>query len=259
MGCYQTDPVRGYFFQAQATDLATEINAAEGAVYLDRRYWDTFASIQFLVLHPDRLHFYKEGEQLQPVDPPFTLFAWPHDGLDAARGILPQEAEITVERGPDTRGDQEEEPYTLYIRYVAQPLSGEPSTPLARFENGLVLLGAQVDWDADKLIVWLKWRSEVPQTVPSQMFLHLLDSAGSIEAQLDEPPGTVYYPPLLWQKGSVIIQRAELAASPANATEAILRFGLYDPASSERIPIVESRVEQQDDALILRIQGKTTP
>jgi len=259
VGCYQSDPVRGYFFQAQATDLANEINAAHGTVYLDRRYWDTFASIQFLVFQPDRLHFYKEDQPLQPVDPPFTLFAWPHDGLDAARGVLPKEAEITIAQGPDTRGDQEEEPYTLYVRYTAQPLSVEPSAPLARFENGLVLVDTQVQFDADKLVIWLKWRSGSPQAVASQMFLHLLDSAGSIEAQLDEPPGTVYYPPLLWGRGSVIIHRAVLPAVPANLAGIALRVGLYDPASSQRIPIVESRVEQQDNALILRVQGKTTP
>ena len=87
------------------------------------------------------------------------------------------------------------------------------------------------------------------------MFVHFVDADGDIVAQFDEPPGTIYYPPLAWGQGSVIIQRANSGLHFPSGNDLTLRIGLYDPATGTRIDVLESRVEQQDNALILHADG----
>jgi 4-amino-4-deoxy-L-arabinose transferase-like glycosyltransferase len=260
VGCYRTDPVRGYFFQAQATDLANEVNAAEASVYLDQRFWETFPSVRFLVTNPERIVMYQEDEPLSTGDLPLTLFAWPHSGLDAALGVLPDQALITVVLGPETRGDQEPDPYRLYVRFDAQSLNTEElSEPLARFANGLVLQDARIEQGVGQIIVRLIWRTDQPVDQPVRVFVHAVDARGRIAAQLDEPPGTVYYPPLSWGRGSVIIHPVTLAVSLPQGGDFTLRIGLYDPENNERIHVLDTRVEQQEDALILPARGGEAP
>jgi 4-amino-4-deoxy-L-arabinose transferase-like glycosyltransferase len=259
VGCYRTDPMRGYFFQAQATDLANELNAAEGTIYLDQRFWDTFPSVRFLVLDIERVTIYREGEQLSEGDPPLTLFAWPYARLDTALHVLPENAQITVIPGPETRGDQEEEPYQLFVRFNVRPLTEELSQPLARFSNGLVLQDMQIIRDSGMPVALLTWSVEQFIEQPVQAFVHFVDAGGNIIAQFDEPPGTVYYPPLAWGQGSVIIQRANSGLYLPPGNDITLRIGLYDPQTSERFHVLESRVEQQDNGLILHVRGDQTP
>lgn len=212
--------------------------------------------MRYLVLDPERIVTYQEGERLAGGDIPLTLFAWPHNGLDAALGVLPEEAQITVAPGPETRGDQEMEPYRLYVRFDAQPIAEELSDPLARFANGLTLQDAQIVWVDNSPSVMLSWRLQEPLSELVQVFVHFVDADGNIVDQFDEPPGTVYYPPLAWEQGSVIIQRARSGLHFLPGDELTVRIGLYNPQNGERLDILESRVEQQDNALILRVHGE---
>lgn len=254
-GCYQRDPVRGYFFQAGATDLAGEALAARGPLYLDQRFWETFPSIRFLVPQNEDLILYHEGEKLPQSEPPLTLIAWPHTDLAPTLAVLPPHAQITVLPGPQTRGDLEPEPYRLYVRWTAEPLP-EPSQPLARFKNGLVLLDADITQTDDTLLVTLAWAIEQPVPGPVYTFVHVVAGDDpAVLAQVDEPTGTVYYPPLSWKPGSVIIHPVRLIVSWSAQADIHLRVGLYDPATKERIPIVETNVAQQDNALSLPLDG----
>jgi hypothetical protein len=255
--------VRGYFFQAEATTLAHEINASEGTVILDRRFWETFPSVRFLVVR-NRLTFYDEGaEPMQPVPAPMTLIAWPHAGLESALLSLPPSVEIEVAPGPETRGDLEQEPYRLYARYTARPLpSGgvELASQLGRFDNGVVLVDLTATPTDEAVEITLRWYAEHPLEQPVQVFLHIVDEGGAILAQIDEPPGTAFYPPLSWQPGSVIIQRASLAADVLDHPNLWLRIGLYDPATVSRVPILHSRAGHEDDeALMLPIVSDSAP
>jgi hypothetical protein len=249
-GCYGADPVRGYFFQAQATMLAEEVNAAQGTLLLDRRYEETFPSLRFLTNRDDAIR-YAAGEHLAGSPPPLTLFAWPHADLETALNALPPQAQIEVAPGPLSRGDSEPAPYVLYVRFAAAPLDGsERREPLARFENGLILLDAQTVQTGDSLTITLRWQTDAPQTTAWVMFLHAVGNDGQIAAQVDEPPGTRYYPSLSWRPGGVIIQPISLSPIPPGAISA-LWLGLYEPASGDRVAIVATGLPQQENALSL--------
>jgi hypothetical protein len=65
---------------------------------------------------------------------------------------------------------------------------------------------------------------------------------------------------LSWQPGSVIIQRASLAADVLDHPNLWLRIGLYDPATVSRVPILHSRAGHEDDeALMLPIVSDSAP
>ncbi len=254
-GCYHSDPVRGYFFQAEATDLAREANAAQGMLYLDRRFWDGFASVRFLVGEDEHLILFDEGEPLERGKPPLTLITWPHTDLAPALAVLPPRAQIGVWPGPETRGDLDPEVYRLYVRWTAGPLP-ELSEPLARFENGMVLLDVETAQEGDKLWVTLRWMAPQTQTAPVQAFVHVMAGDGTtILAQADEPPGSVYYPSLSWEPGSVIIHTLRLAVIRPEQAGDHLRVGLYDPATGDRVPILETGAAQVDGALRLPLDA----
>jgi hypothetical protein len=253
VGCYRTDPVRGYFFQAEATDLVNDIQAAQGTVYLDRRFWDTFASVRFLTPENERLRLFDAASLPVEAARPFSLFAWPHDDLGPVLEVIPEDSLITVVPGPETRGDSEEEVYRLYVRWDVEPI-GELSEPVARFENGLTLLDIQVKEETGQLIVTLCWQAETLTGETGQLFVHLVNEDGNaIFDQYDGPVGTIYYPPLSWKQGSVIIHPIKLETAQSAAW---LRIGLYDPGSGDRLEI-DTHLSTQDQAIILLLPGKS--
>ena len=192
---------------------------------------------------------------------PLTLIAWPHTNFRPALAVLPPDALIGVWPGPETRGDLEKDTYRLYVRWLAEPLSESValpklSTPLARFENSLLLVDIQTERTSQTLRVTLEWSSEHKQSQPVQAFIHVVGKDGAILAQFDETPGTIYYPPLSWQPGSVIIHSVTLTVIWPDETEVWLLVGLYDPVSGNRMSILETSAKSQNDALYLPLSDK---
>jgi 4-amino-4-deoxy-L-arabinose transferase-like glycosyltransferase len=263
-GCYRGDPVLGYFFQAAATDLAGAINDAEGAIYLDRRLWDGFPSVRFLVTDGDRVRLYGEGEQLERAAPPFSLIAWPHADLSPVLSAIPDHSAVEVIPGPFTRGDLEPEPYRLFVRWTVSELEEAPPA-LAAFENGIELIDVQSAQGDDSLAITLRWRAENRPSAPVQAFVHLLDAGSSTTlAQVDEPPGSIYYPPLSWGAGSVIIHHVILPTMGIDTElaeglfEGHLLIGLYDPVTNTRLHLTYTSAMQRDEALLLPVAGQLT-
>ncbi|HZY44131.1 MAG TPA: glycosyltransferase family 39 protein [Anaerolineae bacterium] len=71
-----------------------------------------------------------------------------------------------------------------------------------------------------------------------QVFTHLVDNEGSIVAQLDHIAGADSYPTSLWQTGSLILNRFEIAV-PNNSPPGkyALQIGLYD--STGRLKLID--------------------
>lgn len=235
-GCYQTDPSLGWFFQAEATELAEDIASSPGQVYLNARYWDGFASVRFLAGGNNRLVLYEEGASLSPVTPPVTLIAWPYNGLESALEIIPANTQVAVYPGPLTRGDTPIDPYRLYTRWIITDIADLPAAPVVRFDNGLDLQDMSAEQIDGTIVVTLRWRIEdVVAWQPATLFIHVVDQAGDILSQVDEPPGGVDFPPLSWPEGSVIIQQSRhIRYWPVNTKVSVV-LGLYNSPTGERI------------------------
>ncbi len=97
----------------------------------------------------------------------------------------------------------------------------------------------------------LYWESLAPVEQDYVLFVHLLDETGEIIAQADAPPTGNAYPTSWWAAGEIIADRRSLPPTP----EAVaVRFGLYDLTTGQRLPISESSLPVQDNAVEIQFE-----
>ncbi len=130
-----------------------------------------------------------------------------------------------------------------------------PSPPLA-FAEPLVLEG----FDAashrakrgDALIVILYWRANSPVGKDYTLFAHLVDAAGRTVAGNDCPLLQDERPTTRWRLGELVAEGIVLPIDAGVAPgEYQLQVGLYDPATLQRLLIVDARGQPFADKVIL--------
>jgi len=90
----------------------------------------------------------------------------------------------------------------------------------------------------DKLHLTLYWRALRPSHISYTVFTHLLDGQNVIRGQHDTTPVMGQRPTTGWAAGEVIVDPYEMPVSE-DAVPGPLRveFGMYDPATGERLPM----------------------
>jgi hypothetical protein len=84
----------------------------------------------------------------------------------------------------------------------------------------------------------LHWQALAPITENYTIFTHLLDNAGQLRAQQDNPPQQGRYPTSWWSPGEPIIDTHTLLLPPDLAPGLYtLRLGLYWPETGQRLPL----------------------
>jgi len=261
-GRYASDPVTGYYFQSAAANLAAEVNRATGAGWdgtgvhvpewapgpgrqavLAQRFWDSFASVRYLVPRPAGRGVVVAGSPTQvPSEVPLHLFLWPYEPVRDYLAALPNGVRIGARLGPLARGDLEPKPYALYVVYDVGAASAV-STPIARFEQGITLLAAQVEATQlapgqAALQVQLDWSGAQPVAEDYAVFVHV-ENGGQVVAQHDGPPGDGALPTSWWRPGDVIrdVHLVPLAA-PLGPGDRIL-VGLYHPVTLQRLAVLD--------------------
>ena len=96
----------------------------------------------------------------------------------------------------------------------------------------------------------LYWRSLAPVDTDYTLFIHLLDETGNILAQADAPPTGNRYPTSWWSPNEIIADTHTVPDAPGKVA---IRFGLYDPATGQRLSITESSLPQQDNSITIKI------
>lgn len=260
-GRYASDPVTGYYFQSAAADLAAEVNRATGAGWdgiglgaperapgpgqqavLAQRFWDSFASVRYLVPRSAGRGVVVAGSPTQvPSDVPLHLFLWPYEPVRDYLAALPNGVRIGARLGPLARGDLEPKPYALYVVYDVSA-TGPLSAPAARFEQGITLLAAQVEITQlasgqAALQVQLDWSAAQPVAEDYTAFVHV-ENGGQVVAQHDGPPGDRALPTSWWRPGDVIrdVHLVPLA-TPLGPGDRIL-VGLYHPVTLQRLAVL---------------------
>jgi len=99
---------------------------------------------------------------------------------------------------------------------------------------------------ADRLAGTLHWEVKRQPARDLHQFVHGLDAAGIVIAQSDGEPLPGSYPMSYWRAGQHITSKFSLAIGDSVAQVA---FGLYDPSSGARIPIV--RAGEAADRILL--------
>jgi hypothetical protein len=230
-----------YQFETGATELAAEINAflatGQGHVYLDRRLWDGWAGIRFLVSPSPRLTLLDDTPPAGPEAEDVLLLVWPYAEPERYFGLLPPGSLIHVAEGAMERGDLEPEARLLYVRYEAHPVSTSGS-PLAVFGDGILLHEATVTrLDDGRLRVRLLWQAQTPPESDYTATVQLLGPKGLI-AQEDHPPTRGWYPVRRWRPTDRVFDDYFLVPPvPFDPATQRIIVALYDPQTLERLPV----------------------
>lgn len=119
-----------------------------------------------------------------------------------------------------------------------------PQYPLSQIEFGetIALIGldkpTSTPHPGGTLSFNLYWQAlaAIPQN--HTVFTHLLDSAGQLRAQQDNPPQQGRYPTSWWSPGEIVIDPHTLLLPPELPPGAYtLRLGLYRPETGQRLPL----------------------
>lgn len=241
---YNQQPDTALLFEAAATELAGQLNeeAAGTAVYLDRWFWDEpsqkgWPSIPFLA-DLENVTLYRPENGLPPAVPRQTvsLYTWPFGDLEFVPQLLADAEVVAVENGRLARGDLELEPYPLYVRYTSE--YAPDTRQVVTFGDAFRLQSWAVSLlEIQTLQIDLVWQ-KVEDRLPNQIaFVHLIGPEGLV-TQVDAPPGGTYWFPHWWQQGQAVHeQRILTLPEPFDPSVHVIRVGLYDPITLDRLPI----------------------
>jgi hypothetical protein len=130
------------------------------------------------------------------------------------------------------------------------------------FGDGIRLLG--YDLQAEKLRpgemlhLTLYWQATQPIERQYKVFTHVLgqvfnaESGNFLWGQQDNEPVNGTRPTSTWRKDEVVVDRFAILLNPqAPGGRYAIEIGLYDPATGERLPVVEGRKRVVADHLVL--------
>jgi hypothetical protein len=121
------------------------------------------------------------------------------------------------------------------------------------FGDDLRLLGYQLDHNGDRLSLALDWRSERRMETDYKIFVHVFDPATGVPvAQDDAMPHRWAYPTTFWGPGEVVEDVIPISLKGVPAGAYGIAVGVYDPATMERLPVVDGAGRPRaDDRLVL--------
>jgi len=252
---YAHDETARYWFDDAGAQLAAEINRFTGIgwtgyewiapnkspepgrrVFLDQSLWsgDAFANTRFLVPHLPMLTLIKTDSDLPaPNAGPTLLLLWPYEDWRRALTLLPLHSAIEFREGALSKGDRDPEPIMTYLAVQAEPYTSPPQ-PLAQFQNGIQLIGAEI-CGAHIRLMW-----HTPQTLNTDyaVFVHALRD-GTRVAQHDGDPAGGYYPTSQWRPGDIVADEHVLVGTWDALRDRVI-VGLYRRDTGERLPVVDA-------------------
>jgi hypothetical protein len=254
-----------YNFETGATELAADINgfigAEENEVYLDSRLWRDWASLRYLIPDTDSLLLLDAGvspsQSADAISPSVGrhkvwVVVWPFADHSQYLTLLPQERLISVREGPLERGDLEKEPRLLCLIYEAAPLLDVPRNIRAQFEQGIQLLGYQLQAESQGTRVRLFWKAGTALDSDYTAFVHWRSGEQTL-TQSDSYPAQGHYPTHLWRPGDVVVDEHLLAATRAAGTSDSLLVGLYQWQTMQRLQVLGASGETIADAVSITL------
>ena len=251
---YVRQPDTAYLFEAAARELAQKVNEEEEAttVFLDRRFWEGWPSIPYLVNRTRPPLLFTPPETLDPAPLPLSIYAWPYGPLDFVPQSVTTPAVVFVQQGGFARNDLETEAYPLYVRYAADRQPGEEAI-MATFGDNIQLADTVISSPApEQLQIDLYWRAgeQLPESLVA--FVHVL-SEGETIGQSDRPPAHGYWPPSWWQADIVVHDRhVVILQEEYDSARHQIMVGFYRAATGERLPVFDAAGQPSGDTWLLQ-------
>lgn len=255
---YAEQPETALWFEEAARNLSEQINgeANNATIYLDRRFWDGWPSVRFLLDAERPISFYRP-EELHDLEfkPPAVVYAWPHEGIQEVIKSIPPPAQVFGQSGSLAQGDLETVPYPLFVRYVVNQSSELPV--LAKFNNSIQLRGAEIkDSGAGQLLVDLYWSTDSALGDSLVTFVHVsekeINPAGLV-GQSDSIPSQGNWPTQWWRPGLIIHDQHIVNLDGSyDGNQHEVRVGLYKVDSRELLPLVDDTGTSIGDTWLLQ-------
>ncbi len=267
-GQYAHDPTTAYWFEEGAAALGGRINRFLGTgwdgermlhgnpgtqrVYVAQELWSKWPQARFLVARSEWVVATLNTCPGSTTGDEVAVFAWPYDQWQQAWRLLPLPAEISVEEGPLSQGDNDPQPYTTYVAFLAAPPPPE-TAPLARFGDSLELVTAQtIEQPQGGVLVRLRWHAAAMVPRNYTVFVHYLRD-GELLAQADGPPASGYLPTAIWRTGDVIDDDHYVEIDNPLPGRDTLRIGLWQPQSGEVLPLVDQAGSSVGEWIIIPV------
>jgi hypothetical protein len=131
----------------------------------------------------------------------------------------------------------------------AQSSAGTLRTTDVEFGERIMLLGLDQELLDDGLQLILYWQAERPLDQNWTVFVHLMDSVGTLVAQRDRQPRDGHYPTSVWDQGEVVDDRHFLALP--NLSDGVYQVvvGLYSTESNQRLPVLDGEGNPIGDSI----------
>ena len=127
----------------------------------------------------------------------------------------------------------------------------------ALFGDDLRLLGYRLRHAGDRLTLTLHWRGERRMEIAYKIFVHVFDPATGVPvAQDDAMPRRWAYPTTFWGPGEVVTDVIPISLEGVRAGTYGVAVGVYDPATMERLPVVDGAGQLQPDGQLV-LSGET--
>jgi len=127
----------------------------------------------------------------------------------------------------------------------------------ALFGDDLRLLGYQLRHPGSKLKLTLHWRSERRMETDYKIFVHVFDPATGVPvAQDDAMPHRGAYPTKFWGPGEAVEDVIPISLRGVLAGGYGIAVGVYDPATMERLPVMDGAGRPQPDGRLV-LPGET--
>lgn len=155
---------------------------------------------------------------------------------------------------------REEEAATLTELTVTPP----PSSALTNLENKAILVRRVLDGDelgpGDPLRLTLYWRAAAKLDLDYTVFVHLLDAAQRVRAQVDSFPAGGLRPTSQW-RADELVGDAYRIAIPTDLPEGeyALEVGMYLAANMQRLQVLDAEERPVDDRVLIgtvRVRNK---
>ncbi len=118
-----------------------------------------------------------------------------------------------------------------------------------RFGDVARLSGYDMEQEKGSLHLVLYWQALSPTSSSFTVFAHILDSGGNIINQGDQVPGAGAFPTTSWVKGEYLVDEYNIPLPSSQAVQ--IAVGMYDVASSDRLPAFDGSNQPLGDHILL--------
>jgi hypothetical protein len=193
---------------------------------------------------------------------PANALAWGYYALRVNASLPPGPYKVMLALVDEETGEPQGQPYVVGELMVSRSPCAFDVPPdvvgvNASFGDELRMLGYELRRDGGRLTLKLHWRAEQRMETDYKIFVHVFEPATAIPvAQDDAMPHRWAYPTRFWGLGEVVEDVIPISLQGVPAGAYGVAVGVYDPVTTERLPVVNQEGQLQPDRRLV-LPGET--